>query len=269
MSSHYQVLKGILNAVYPAMGSVRDDIIDLTSKFQNTNEDDLIEDLVKQIQDRLTDLLSALEVKRTLVVETTTVPHFNISRLIGNYLLPGTSFSPGHPVIIKCDNKIPANDLSLLRVSRFYRAECLAMLAPKMIYDFGFDVEAIQNFSKAVSPVLLKSIIQVRVTLVEGHMLPIPQLPKLRMLNIDLWPRDPARSDPIDTAWGKQTETLLESLQTWAGVIKVRLEIRWKADCERFEREYVANGAWACVLKDVPEDQSSGNEGFCHRFYEL
>lgn len=266
VSSHYQVPKGVLDAVYPGVDSIRDDITDLTSNLQNTDKDDLIEDLVKRIQDRLTDLLSALEAKRTSVVETTTAPRFNF-RFVGTYLSP--NYFPFQPAIIERDTKIPANDLSLLRVSRFYRAECFAMLAPKMIYDFGFDVEALQDFSKAVSPAMLNSITQVRVTLVEGHMLPLPPLPELKMLHIDLWPRDPARSDSIGRAWGEQTETLLASLQTWAGILKVRLEMRWRDDCERFEREYVTNGAWVCVLEDGPDDQSCGNKDFCHRFYEL
>ncbi|CAD6588727.1 MAG: subunit of the Arp2/3 complex [Alectoria sarmentosa] len=271
VSSHCQVLRHVLNGVHPATDLHRDDMVGLTLKLQNTNEANLgsIEVLAEQLQRRLNNMLRVLEARRTLVVETRKVPHFNFSRLIASHLSPSIKHFPDHALTIECDKKIPPNNLSLMGVSRFYRAKCFAMLAPKMIYDFGTHIEAFQDFSKAVSPALLQSINQLRVTLVEGYMIPIPLLPKLKLLRIDLWPRDPARTDLDDRAWGKQTETLLASLQTCAGAAKVRLGMRWRADCERFEKEYVENGSWEQVSEDVPEDQSSSGEAICHRSYEL
>ncbi|CAF9922030.1 MAG: hypothetical protein ALECFALPRED_002000 [Alectoria fallacina] len=272
VSSHCQVLKHVLNGVHPATELHRHDMVGLTLKLQNTNEADLdsIEVLAKHLQGRLNNLLRVLEVRRTLGVETREVPHFKVSRLIASHLSPDIKHFPDHSLTIECDQKIPPNNLSLLGVSRFYRAKCFAMLASKMIYDFGTHIEAVQDFSKAVSPALLQSINQLRVTLVEGHMIPVPLLPKLKVLHIDLWPRDPARTDLRDRVWGKQTERLLASLQTCAGTAKVRLGMRWREDCERFEREYVAiNGSWEQVSEDVPEDQSSSGEAICHQSYEL
>ena len=259
VSSHFQLLKSIPNMLDPAVDSIREDIIDHVRNLHNENQNRLISNLGR-IRKELNALVRVLEENRRRAADRA-VPHFSF-RFTGTYCIDYMSD------IIKCDGDIPSHNLSLMRVSHFYRTECFAILAPKMIYDFGSDVEALHDFSKAISPALLNSITQVRVTLVEGHMLPLPSVPGLQMLYIDLWPRDPARSDS-GRAWGEQTETLLTSLQMWVGVLKVRLEMRWRDDCERFEREYVTNGLWVRVLEDGREDQSSGNEDLCHRFYEL
>ena len=91
-------------------------------------------------------------------------------------------------------------------------------------------------------------------------------VPTLRVLNIDLWPRDPTRANTEDRVWGQQSEALLRSLTNVKA--KVRLEMRWVADCERFEREYVRDGAWVRVWGGEVEELGSGNGDMCHRFYE-
>ena len=39
-------------------------------------------------------------------------------------------------------------------------------------------------------------------------------------------------------------------------------------DCERFEREYVRDGAWVRVGGEEGEELESGKREMCHRFYE-
>ena len=101
-------------------------------------------------------------------------------------------------------------------------------------------------------------------------MIPLPELPNLRTLNIDLWPRDPMRKDPkTNRAWGEQTEELLAGLGVTSAVrAKITLEMRWITDCKRFEQEYVDNGPWRRVAVD--EDGAPIQEnGFCRRRYEM
>ena len=183
---------------------------------------------------------------------------------------------------------LPANYFSLNSVSRFYRLEALPILASSIVYDFGSKMSTLHDFCNCLSPDSQRYLKNVKITMVEGFMgfmlrgnLTTPltpgcttlstyintTLPALRVLNIDLWPRKPTRTDTENRAWGQQSEDLLRSLTTDAKA-KVRLEMRWAADCERFEREYVSGGAWVRVWKDESEEMESGNEKMCHRFYE-
>lgn len=90
-----------------------------------------------------------------------------------------------------------------------------------------------------------------------------PQLPdwaNLRTLAIDLWPRNPTRPDRKVRAWGAQTEMLLAALGTVVAVrARIKLEMRWDADCERFEREYVERGRWRRVVE--ADDKGAPDQG--------
>lgn len=99
----------------------------------------------------------------------------------------------------------------------------------------------------------------------------LPKWPGLRTLNIDLWPRNPGRPHPEKhTAWGVQTEKLLYSLGVVSAVrANITLEMRWAADCERFERDFVERGRWRGIITG-DEDGVQEQEGeFCRRCYEL
>ncbi len=67
-----------------------------------------------------------------------------------------------------------------------------------------------------------------------------------------------------------KTETVLAALGvTVAERARIRLEMRWAADCERFEREYVEKGRWRRI-SEGDEYGALGQEGsFCRRYYEL
>lgn len=172
----------------------------------------------------------------------------------------------------------------LISVSRFYRVDALPNLASSIVYDFGNEVRMLETFSKVISPGSQCYLKHVKINMTEGFMrhnetLPFISeqnlskhlyvtLPNIRTLTIDLWPRDPTRLDTDNRNWGEQSKTLVESLHSVRGS-KVRLELRWAAYYEMFEREYVTNGAWERVLEDGPEDQSHHNGNICSRSYEL
>lgn len=180
---------------------------------------------------------------------------------------------------IELSAPLPANYFSLTSVSRFYRLDALPTLASSIVYDFGTQLSALQDFSNGLSPDSQRYLKNVKITMVEGFMLTTPLIsestlstyinatvPTLRVLNIDLWPRDPTRMNTEDRCWGEQSEALLRSLTD--GKVKVRLELRWVVDCERFEREYVRDGAWRRVWGGEGEEAGGGNGDMCHRFYE-
>ena len=183
---------------------------------------------------------------------------------------------------------LPAKYFSLTSVSRFYRLEALPILASSIVYDFGSKTDTLHDFCNCLSPDSQRYLKNVKITMVEGFMgfmlpcnlnTPLTPgcttlstyintiLPALRVLNIDLWPRTPTRTDTESRAWGQESEDLLRSLTTDAKAT-VRLEMRWAADCERFEREYVRGGAWVRVWREESEEMESGNGEMCHRFYE-
>lgn len=139
-----------------------------------------------------------------------------------------------------------------------------------MKFDFGLDSQALQNFCSTAPAELFADLRHLQVTLVEGYMPDLPALPNLRTLAIDLWPRDPTRPDRKDRAWGQQTERLLATLGVVSAVrARIRLEMRWAADCERFERGYVREERWRRIVEDA-QDGTSGQEGLlCRRRYEL
>lgn len=99
----------------------------------------------------------------------------------------------------------------------------------------------------------------------------LPAFPNLRTLAIDLWPRDPARPDRKDRAWGPQTERVLGELGTVVAVgARVGVEMKWVGHWERFEREFVRRGRWRRVVEGVGKGGEEGREGgFCRRRYEL
>ena len=172
------------------------------------------------------------------------------------------------------DTILPQELFFLGLVNRFYRIECFNHLVSNLRniqFDFGSDRPALQQFGSTAPAEIIASIRHVRITLVEGYMPQLPSWPGLRTLAIDLWPRNPSRCDPKkDRAWGPQTEALLARLGATSAVgAKITLDVRWLADCERFEREYVAKGRWRRVTADA-RDGAPGQEGeFCRRCYEL
>ena len=170
-----------------------------------------------------------------------------------------------------CPTTFAQNVLSLSLVNHFYRTECLFYLASYIRFDFGFDRQAFQHFCSTAPADLLASMRHVRITLVEGYMPVLPEWPDLRTLAIDLWPRNPVRLHPReDRAWGMQTEALLGHLgSVVAAMARITLEMRWAADCERFEREYVGKGRWRQVGTDDENGAPDHKGGFRRKRYEL
>ena len=162
------------------------------------------------------------------------------------------------------DATFSQNISSLSLVSRFYESECLDHLASHIQCNGSM----LRYFSSTDPAQVLASMCYKRITLVEGHMFPsIKMLEHFGTLVIDLWPRDPTRPDVTDRAWGPQAEILLAGLGvTIAAGATITLEMRWVADCERFEREYVERRKWRRVSGGGPCDHESG---FCCARYEL
>ena len=165
------------------------------------------------------------------------------------------------------DTTFGQNICSLSLVSRFYETECLDHLASHIQRN-----SQILRYVSSTDPAQVLAALRCkRITLVEGHM---PQslqfLDLFHTVAIDLWPRDPRRWDLSDRAWGPQTEELLAGLGvTIAASATVRLEMRWVADSERFEREYVGRGRWKRVGEDSNSGSSDRDPGFRRTRYEL
>ena len=198
---------------------------------------------------------------------------------------------------------VPEFHFSLTSVSRFYRIDALPSLASSIRYDFGNGPRTLQSFSSVLSPASQLNIRNIKIKMVEGFMLHNEALSltsdrslstyinntvaNLRVLHIDLWPRDPTRtireptlatlvplgeaSESTDKtenrAWGVQSEVLLRSLHNVKA--KVRLELRLAVDCEKFEREYVRNRGWKRIREKMPENPSNSNGDICYRWYGL
>lgn len=184
---------------------------------------------------------------------------------------------------IYLDTPVPSFYFSLYSVSRFYRIDALPNLASRLTWDFGNDIATLQNFNQRLSPGSQCYLRHVNITRAEGFMFPKESqplntersfcdhintaLPNLRILDVDLWPRDPTRTDTGSRAWDEQSDVLIKCLHYVKA--KVKLRLRWAADCERFERKHVRKGGWKCVWKDGPHNQSKEIVGFSPRCYEL
>ena len=164
-----------------------------------------------------------------------------------------------------------AQDLiSLSLVNRLYQNECLHHLVSSLHFNFGFDSRALQRFCSTTPPEILEAMHYLSVSLVEGYMPDLPTLPNLRVLAIDLWPRDPTRRNREDRAWGPQTEKLLAALGVEvAARARISLAMRWAADCWRFEREYVGTGRRGRVIGDEGNDAPDPEGVLCRRRYEF
>ena len=174
------------------------------------------------------------------------------------------------PPLPRRNTRFTRNILSLSLVNDWFRIECIEYLASNTRFDFGSDRHTLQRFYSTAPADLIVPMRHIIITMVEGYMPPLPEWPDLRTLQIELWPRNPARPEVQDREWGRQTEELLASL----GVIlapraKITLEMRWAADCERFERAYVEHGRWTRIGADVEDCPPGQDEGFCRRRYEM
>ena len=163
---------------------------------------------------------------------------------------------------------------SLSLVNHFCRGDCNYYLASNIHFDFGFDRQAFVHFCQTAPAAMVTSMRHVRIPMVEGYMLPLPYWPNLSTLTLDLLPRNPARLDMEDRAWGPQTEELLASLGVTLGIgASITLEMRWAEDCERFEREYVDSGRWRQISATVQfsshlDRRVDRDKGFVRRCYE-
>ena len=174
------------------------------------------------------------------------------------------------PPLPRRNTRLTRNTLSLSLVNHLFRTECIEYLASNTRFDFGSNRHTLQHFCSTAPADLIMPMRHVMITMVEGYMPLLPDWPDLRTLDIELWPRNPARPEVKDREWGWQTEELLASL----GVIlapraKITLEMRWAADCERFERAYVEHGRWTRIRADVEDCPPGRDEGFCRRRYEM
>ena len=165
---------------------------------------------------------------------------------------------------------ITQTTLSLSLVNHFYRTKYIDYLASNTRFDFGSNRHTLQLFCSTAPADLIVPMRHALLTMVEGYMPPLPDWPDLRTLKIELWPRNPTRPKVMDRVWGRQTEELLASLGiTLASRARITLEMRWAADCERFERAYVEHGRWTRIRADVEDCPPGWDEGFCRSCYEM
>ena len=165
---------------------------------------------------------------------------------------------------------ITQTTLSLSLVNHFYRTECIDYLASNTRFDFGSNRHTLPRFCSTAPADLIVPMRYALITMVEGYMPPLPDWSDLRTLQIELWPRDPTRPEVMDREWGRQTEKLLARLGVTLAVrARITLEMRWAADCERFEREYVKRGRWRRIVVDDGEAVVAREEGFRRTVYEL
>ena len=172
--------------------------------------------------------------------------------------------------------QLPENYLALTSVNHFYRVDAFYFLASTLICDFGDFSDGNPSMDWLYTTLTVPSlqlITQIRLRFVVGHMYYFPKKlwPSVRVLHIELWPRDPTRVDPTDRTWGKQTRTLLEEMVQLG--VKVVVHFRWKNDCEIFESEYLGRG-WRMIGGDGDWDEEEdgkrgvGETGMCWRSYE-
>ena len=159
---------------------------------------------------------------------------------------------------------------SLSLVNHFYRTECMDYLGSNRRFDFGSNRHTLRLFCDTAPADLIVPMRHALITMIEGYMPPLPKWPNLRTLQIELLPRNPGRPNVKDREWGMQTEELLACLGVTLAVrARITLEMRWAADCERFERAYVEHGRWIRVGADVEDCPPGRDEGFCRRRYEM
>ena len=184
----------------------------------------------------------------------------------------GSSDAPSiikEPPLPHPHNTFTRTALSLSLVNHFYRTECIDYLASNTCFDFGSNRHTFQQFYSTAPTDLIVSMRHARITMVEGYMPPLPDWPDLRTLQIELWPRNPARPEVKDREWGWRTEELLARLGVTLAVrARITLEMRWVADCERFEREYVMKGRWRRIFVDDGDGVVGRQEGFRPTVYE-
>ena len=185
----------------------------------------------------------------------------------------GSSDAPSiieEPPLPRCNTTFTRTALSLSLVNHFYRTECIDYLASNTHFDFGFDHHTLPRFFSTAPADLIVPMRYALITMVEGYMPPLPDWSDLRTLQIELWPRNPTRPEVMDREWGRQTEELLAQLGVTLAVrARITLEMRWAADCERFEREYVKRGQWRRIVVDDGEAVVGREKEFRRTVYEL
>ena len=174
------------------------------------------------------------------------------------------------PPLPRCNTTFTRTALSLSLVNHFYRTECIDYLASNTRFDFGSNRHTLPRFCSTAPADLIVPMRHALITMVEGYMPPLPDWSDLRTLQIELWPRNPTRPEVRDREWGRQTERLLARLGAALAVrARITLEMRWAADCERFEREYVEKGRWKRIVGDDEHAVVGREEGFRRTVYEL
>ena len=259
-------------------------ILDSGRKLQRLstlNDIERIVEIIGNMQGELPKLLSAFkeEHRAGVLVPSKPMKDLSSSPIITSNsevfrLLSSFASTPNAaPYLSLTPINIDPIDLSLTLVNRFHRTHTLAILTSTLIYDFGDEIRSIYTLQRPFTSGFIK---RIRLTFIEEYMRSsfldilasgkISALPNLRTLFIELWPRNPAREDRHDRAWGDQTLCLLEALR---GVnATVVLELRWKIDCERFEEQYVGEQGWQ-IRSEREGEKWEAQEGMCWRSYEL
>ncbi|KAL9074866.1 MAG: hypothetical protein Q9161_002004 [Pseudevernia consocians] len=286
VSSHRQVLKQRRYDMEPKSKHILTEVLDSISKLRSLKPLDDFLTIAETIEDleenRLPQLLEAfrgeslaaeLESPRPILDFSSSpaiTPNAEIFRKLSSIASDPDS---NHVLSLSIPTSSDHSILSLTLVNRFHRTHALAILAKSLAYDFGDKIASIYMLHQSRT-----TLNRVRFTFVEGYMrVPFVEhvalgtvtvLPNLREFFVELWPRDPTRSNENDRSWGEQTVRLLEALR---GVkARVVLELRWESDCQRFEHEYVGVKGWRIRESEGEAvDVMKGGEGMCRRSYEL
>ena len=157
------------------------------------------------------------------------------------------------------------NFFALSRVNHLFRAEFLGYIETRLSFDFTWDAAALPVFCAQIAPIHRQRRRYIEVDFVDEHS-PSPSsttfgsylsanLPNLRTVFLTLIPRDPRPNcrNLSDFRWGQHIKDFLFSL----GDLKatVILTLRWKNDCDYFEKEYVGSRGWRCIqFSEAPDE---------------
>ena len=170
-------------------------------------------------------------------------------------------------ISIKPSESLKRNFHSLLAVNHVIRDAALQCLDLEICIDFQDDVEVFHSFATNIKLELLGRIKNARITFIARA---APGsfgtdfsyvFQNLKTLSIDLIPRDPAigptdhYNDPSRHAarieeWSEHVPVYLSALHQIKGGT-IRLHLRWRKDCEHFEKDYVGIHRWACVGGEI------------------
>lgn len=281
IDGHKTALKTFFPITYNYALEVDESLYRYRNEWMDPLEDiDKMIDWIKTLQVKLSDLLGAYNRRSIEHGRRLERPLKKGREYLGRECLDFPAVTPNAKVFRKLSENVSSTAvhcnyplkslLSVTLVNHQIRAEALALLASRMLYDFD-DTVAFHHYTSDY-PSTFQDIKHIRITFVEGSMRyrydqePTwerdpdafftqlnEHLPKLSDLYLDIWPRKVREAflgheaEEANNPWGPDTERLLDSLGKARLTARTVLEFRWQHDCERFEKEWMDKQGWICL----------------------